>query len=55
MSMTCLRLLRDRLKLVPGITVTHVGLLDSVGGKQAGGIFTAGADIQELERLTAWC
>jgi HAE1 family hydrophobic/amphiphilic exporter-1 len=26
--------LRERLKQVPGITVTHVGLLDAVGGNK---------------------
>ena len=44
--------LRDRLKLVPGITVTHVGLLDSVGGNKQVEFSLQGPDIQELERLT---
>ena len=43
---------RDRLKLVPDITVTHVGLLDSVGGNKQVEFSLQGPDIQELERLT---
>ena len=45
--------LRERLKQVPGITVTHVGLLDSVGGQKQILFSIQGADTAELERLTA--
>jgi hydrophobic/amphiphilic exporter-1 (mainly G- bacteria), HAE1 family len=44
--------LRDRLKQVPGITVTHVGLLDSVGGNKQIQFSILGPDTAELERLT---
>ncbi|HSV51805.1 MAG TPA: efflux RND transporter permease subunit [Burkholderiaceae bacterium] len=44
--------LRDRLKQVPGITVTHVGLLDSVGGNKQVELSLLGPDLKELERLT---
>ena len=44
--------LRDRLKQVPGITVTHVGLLDSVGGNKQIEFSLKGADLDELSRLT---
>ncbi|MBC7718751.1 MAG: efflux RND transporter permease subunit [Chitinophagaceae bacterium] len=44
--------LRERLKQVPGITVTHVGLLDSVGGNKQVEFSLQGPDTQELERLT---
>ncbi len=44
--------LRERLKRVPGITVTHVGLLDSVGGNKQILFSIQGADTAELERLT---
>lgn len=44
-------LLRDRLKQVPGITVTHVGLLDSVGGGKQVEFSIQGPDLKELERL----
>ena len=44
--------LRERLKHVPGITVTHVGLLDSVGGQKQILFSIQGADTAELERLT---
>ncbi len=44
--------LRERLKRVPGITVTHVGLLDSVGGQKQILFSIQGADTAELERLT---
>ncbi|MDB5947780.1 MAG: AcrB/AcrD/AcrF family protein, partial [Ramlibacter sp.] len=43
--------LRDRLKQVPGITVTHVGLLDSVGGNKQVEFSLQGPDLKELERL----
>ncbi len=44
--------LRERLKQVPGITVTHVGLLDSVGGGKQIEFSLQGPDLKELERLT---
>ncbi len=44
--------LRERLKRVPGITVTHVGLLDSVGGQKQILFSIQGPDTAELERLT---
>ncbi|MGE3347810.1 MAG: efflux RND transporter permease subunit [Ramlibacter sp.] len=44
--------LRERLAQVPGITVTHVGLLDSVGGNKQVEFSLQGPDLQELERLT---
>jgi HAE1 family hydrophobic/amphiphilic exporter-1 len=44
--------LRDRLKQVPGITVTHAGLLDPVGGNKQIEFSLQGADLNELERLT---
>jgi len=44
--------LRERLKQVPGITVTHVGLLDAVGGNKQVEFSLQGADLKELERLT---
>jgi len=45
--------LRDRLKQVAGITVTHVGLLDAVGGGKPISLSIQGTDIVELQRLTA--
>ena len=45
--------LRERLKQVPGITVTHVGLLDPVGGQKQIEFSLQGPDLKELERLTA--
>jgi HAE1 family hydrophobic/amphiphilic exporter-1 len=44
--------LRERLKQVPGITVTHIGLLDMVGGNKQVEFSLQGADLKELERLT---
>ncbi|RYZ11680.1 MAG: efflux RND transporter permease subunit [Comamonadaceae bacterium] len=44
--------LRDRLAAVPGITVTHVGLADSVGGNKQVEFSIQGQDLRELERLT---
>ena len=44
-------LLRERLKQVPGINVTHVGLLDAVGGQKQILFSIKGADTAELERL----
>jgi len=43
--------LRDRLQQVPGITVTHAGLLDSVGGNKQVEFSLQGPDTKELERL----
>ena len=44
--------LRERLRQVPGITVTHVGLLDAVGGNKQIEFSLQGGDLRELERLT---
>ena len=44
--------LRERLLRVPGITVTHVGLLDPVGGNKQIEFSLQGPDQRELERLT---
>lgn len=44
--------LRERLRQVPGITVTHVGLLDSVGGSKQVEFSLQGPDQTELERLS---
>jgi hydrophobic/amphiphilic exporter-1 (mainly G- bacteria), HAE1 family len=44
--------LRERLRQVPGITVTHVGLMDAVGGQKQILFSIQGADTDELERLT---
>ena len=43
--------LRERLRQVPGITVTHVGLLDTVGGNKQIEFSLQGPDLRELERL----
>ena len=45
-------ILRERLRHVPGITVTHIGLFDSVGGSKQITFSLLGADIQTLERIT---
>ena len=45
--------LRERLRTVPGITVTHVGLRDSVGGNKQIEFSLQGPDLKELERLHA--
>ncbi|MFT6589985.1 MAG: HAE1 family hydrophobic/amphiphilic exporter-1 [Rhodoferax sp.] len=45
--------LRERLKTVAGITVTHVGLLDSIGGQKQILFSLQGPDTAELTRLTA--
>jgi HAE1 family hydrophobic/amphiphilic exporter-1 len=45
--------LRERLRQVPGITVTHVGLLDPVGGQKQIAFSIQGADMGELSRLNA--
>ncbi|MEY5028275.1 MAG: Multidrug resistance protein MdtC [Pseudomonadota bacterium] len=43
--------LRERLRHIPGITVTHVGLLDAVGGNKQIEFSILGSDQKELERL----
>jgi hydrophobic/amphiphilic exporter-1 (mainly G- bacteria), HAE1 family len=43
--------LRERLRQVAGITVTHVGLLDSVGGQKQLQFSIQGPDQAELERI----
>ena len=43
--------LRERLRQVPGITVTHAGLLDAVGGNKQVEFSLQGPDLKELERL----
>ena len=45
-------LLRQRMAQVAGITVTHVGTLDSVGGNKQIDFSIQGPDQRELERLT---
>jgi len=45
-------ILRERLKQVPGITVTHVGLLDAVGGNKQIEFSLQGPDLKELERMS---
>jgi HAE1 family hydrophobic/amphiphilic exporter-1 len=44
--------LRERLASVPGITVTHVGLLDGVSGSKPISLSLQGTDLKELQRLT---
>jgi HAE1 family hydrophobic/amphiphilic exporter-1 len=44
--------LRERLARVAGITVTHVGLLDMVGGTKQISLSVQGTDLTELQRLT---
>ncbi|QIL43956.1 efflux RND transporter permease subunit [Acidovorax sp. HDW3] len=43
--------LRAQLRAVPGITVTHVGLLDPVGQQKQIEFYLQGPDLKELERL----
>lgn len=45
--------LRERLRQVAGITVTHVGLLDPVGGQKQISFSIQGPDMAELSRLNA--
>ena len=45
--------LRERLREVPGITVTHVGLLDAVGGNKPLQLSIQGSDLAELQRQSA--
>ncbi|WP_353133196.1 efflux RND transporter permease subunit [Limnohabitans sp.] len=42
---------RERLLQVPGITVTHAGLMDAVGGNKQVEFSLQGSDLRELERL----
>ena len=44
--------LRERLSRVAGITVTHVGLLEAVGGTKPISLSLQGGDLRELQRLT---
>jgi len=44
--------LRERLRQVPGITVTHAGLVDAVGGNKQVEFSLQGPDLRELERLS---
>jgi HAE1 family hydrophobic/amphiphilic exporter-1 len=44
--------LRERLQRIPGITVTHVGLLDAVGGNKPLMLSIQGSDLGELQRQT---
>ena len=44
--------LRERLRQVAGITVTHVGLLDAVGGGKPISLSIQGPDLVELQRQT---
>jgi HAE1 family hydrophobic/amphiphilic exporter-1 len=44
--------LRQRLQRVAGITVTHVGLLDAVGGNKQVEFSLQGPDLKTLERLS---
>ena len=44
--------LRERLRSISGITITHVGLLDSVGGNKQIEFSLMGPDLRELERLS---
>jgi HAE1 family hydrophobic/amphiphilic exporter-1 len=44
--------LRERLAAIAGITVTHVGLRDPVGGFKQIEFSLQGSDLKELERLT---
>ncbi len=45
--------LRERLARVPGITVTHVGLLDPVAGSKPISLSVQGTDLAELRRINA--
>jgi HAE1 family hydrophobic/amphiphilic exporter-1 len=46
------QVLRERLATVPGITVTHVGLLDPVGGNKPISLSLQGTDLATLQRLS---
>ncbi|MBK1685620.1 efflux RND transporter permease subunit [Rhodoferax fermentans] len=45
-------ILRLRLRQVPGITITHVGLLDPIGGQKQIAFSIQGPDMGELARLS---
>lgn len=45
--------LRQRLRSVAGITVTHVGLMDPVGGKKQIEFSLQGPDLNELNRISS--
>ena len=45
--------IRERLLAMPGLTVTHVGLLDSVGGNKQIEFYLLGPDQAELERIAS--
>lgn len=45
--------LRERLRSVPGVTVTHAGLLDPVGGGKQVEFSIQGDDLDELQRLSS--
>ncbi len=45
--------IRERLRNMPGLTVTHVGLLDSVGGAKQIEFYLLGPEQPELDRLAA--
>jgi HAE1 family hydrophobic/amphiphilic exporter-1 len=44
--------IRERLSRVPGITVTHVGLLEAVGGQKPILLSLQGTDLNTLQRLS---
>ncbi|MBT3069054.1 efflux RND transporter permease subunit [Rhodoferax sp. U11-2br] len=46
-------ILRLRLRQVPGITITHVGLLDPIGGQKQIAFSIQGPDMGELARLSS--
>jgi HAE1 family hydrophobic/amphiphilic exporter-1 len=46
-------IIRERLRKMGGLTVTHVGLLDSVGGSKQIEFYLLGPDQAELERIAA--
>ena len=46
-------IIRERLQNMGGLTVTHVGLLDSVGGTKQIEFYLLGPDQTELERIAA--
>jgi hydrophobic/amphiphilic exporter-1 (mainly G- bacteria), HAE1 family len=45
--------LRERLASVPGITVTHVGLLDPVAASKPISLSVQGTDLNELQRISS--
>jgi HAE1 family hydrophobic/amphiphilic exporter-1 len=44
--------LRQELARLPGVTVTHVGLLDPVGGLKPISVSVQGGDLRELQRIS---